>query len=161
MGFGTIVIAIIIGICVGLDLIKKTKKVSKRDADLSNGSSKQYNMQFEYRTISAKRCREVNSMHIRDLSAPDYDTVFLANGKKFVTNHDESILFYRLFLSKPTDNERKAVFVCIRDHQTRSITVELDEINGDSICEDEDLLKVWVYLLSSTTIIQSYIDTGL
>ena len=161
MGFSTIVIAIIIGICVGLDLIKKVKKASKRNVDLPSGASKQYDMQFEYRTISAKRCREINSMHIRDLSASDYNTVFLADGKKFVTNYDESLLFFRLFLSKPTDSERKAVFACIRDHQIKSVTVELDEVNGDSICENEDLLKVWAYLLSNTTIIQSFIDTGL
>lgn len=150
MNVSTIVMAVIIGTCVGLDAIKKTKKVPK-----------QYNMEFEYRQISAKRCREINSMRIRDLSAPDYNTVFVADDKEFVTNRDESILFYRLFLSEHTDNERKAVYVCIRDNQLKSLTVEFDEFNGGGIYEDDDLLKVWNELLTNSTMVQSYINTGI
>ena len=155
MSFSTIVIAVIIGTCVGLDAIKKTKKAQ------ANETPKQYNMEFEYRQISAKRCGEVNSMRIRDLSAQDYNTVLVADDKKFVTNRDETILFYRLFLSKPTDAERKAVYVCIREHQLRSLTVEFNELNGGGIYEDDDLLKVWNELLTGSTMLQSFINTGL
>lgn len=155
MSFSSLVIAIIIGTCVGLDAIKKTKKAPASE------TPKQYNMEFEYRQISTERCAEINNMRIRDLSASDYNAVFSADGKNFVTNRDETILFYRLFLSDPTDNERKAVYACIRDQQLRSLTVEFDEFSGGGIYEDDDLLNVWNEMLTNSTILQSYINTGL
>lgn len=154
MRFSTIVTGIIIGICVWLDKINKVKKASESNVHPANEPPKQYNMDFEYRQISAERCGEINSMRIRDLSASEDDTVFCADGKNFVTNQDESILFYRLFLSEDTgDENRKAVFLCIRDRESHSLTVEFKGSN--IIWEDENLLNIWNHLLSNTVMLHS------
>lgn len=42
-----------------------------------------------------------------------------------------------------------------------SLTVEFDELNGCGIYEDDDLLKVWNELLMNSTMVQSFINTGL
>ena len=161
MGFRGIMIAVIIGIGVFLDMTRKSKKDKEDKNSGSNTPSmptKKYNMEFEYRQISAGRCGEVNNMRIRDLSASDYNTVFIADGKSFVTNKDESVLFCRLQIQENADHgERKVVFLCIRDNECCTFTVELVGKDSDKIYEEADLMTVWNHMLSESSLLRYYI----
>ena len=158
MGFRGIMIAVVIGIGVLLDMERKRINSGISGSNPPIAPTKKYNMEFEYRKIGARRRREVNGMRIRDLSASDYNTVFKANGKKFVTNKDESILFCPFFVQEnPDQGERKAVFLCIRDNESITVTVDYAESDSHRIYEDMDLMTVWNHLLSESSMIRYYI----
>ena len=159
MEFKGLLIAVTIGIGVLLEMEKKRIDGIRGGGNAPSDPTKKYNMEFEYRKIGAKRRREVNSMRIRDLSVPDYNTVFKANGKYFVTNKDESILFCPFFVQENIEQgEHKAVFLCIKDYERITVTVDYSDSDSHGIYEDMDLMTVWNHLLSESSLIRYYIN---
>ena len=162
MEFRGIIIAAVIGIGVLLDI--ERKRINRINSEVSGGNTpsaptKKYNTEFEYRKISAKRRREIKRMHIRDRSVSDENAVFNADGKSFVTNKDESILFWRSHIQEnPGRGERQAVFFCIRDAECCSFTVDLDREDRDRIYAEGDLMTAWNHMLSEFSLLRYYIN---
>ena len=158
MGFRRIIIAVIIGIGVLLDMERKRINSGNSGGNTPSAPTKKYNMEFEYRQISAKRRREINRMRIRDRSASKEGTVFSADGRSFVTNKDESVLFCRSHIQEnPGQGERQAVFFCIRDNECCTFAVDLDREERDRIYVEADLMTAWNHMLSEFSLLRYYI----
>ena len=129
--------------------LKKNKNIKAQKTKQPSKHTKRYNREFEYREISAKRCREVNRMCIKDLSAPGDNMIFLADGKTFVTNKDESLLFYRYLLPGHNEgDENKAFVLFIKEMNVYRVTIELDSY--DEMYGSGNLLEIINHAMSKS-----------
>lgn len=158
MEFRRIIIVTIIGIGALLDMERKRINSGKSGSNTPSAPTKKYNMEFECRQISAKRRREIKRMRIRDRSASDESAVFSADGRSFVTNKDESVLFCRSHIQEnPGQGDRQAVFFCIRDDECCTFAVDLDREERDRIYVEADLMTAWNHMLSEFSLLRYYI----
>ena len=98
--------------------------------------------ELEYREISEERCKEINSWKIQD---PYGDgKIFTAEGKDFVTNRDESILFCRAFRPRTElIGEYHIVYLFIKNEEYHFVSYELisysDEKRGSISVRNEEI----------------------
>lgn len=96
-------------------------------------------MELEYGEICEERCREIDSWEIHDPYG--YGEVFTAERIKFVTNEDESILFYCAFMPTHDDYDRYySIYLLIREKETVLGVERLGKDQKDTIKQDIGLL---------------------
>lgn len=99
-------------------------------------------MELEYRKISEERCKEINSWEIQD---PYRDgKIFTTEGKDFVTNKDESILFCRAFRPNPEFMGKYHVaYLFINNKEYHFVSYDLisyaDEKSGSISVRNEEI----------------------
>lgn len=64
-------------------------------------------MEYDYRSISPKRCQEINEMKIPSPLPPYYPDYFVMDreGKKYLSSEDENLIFTPAFIPLPADKE--------------------------------------------------------
>ena len=136
--------------------LKQNRNIKAQKTKQPSKHTKKYNREFEYREISAKRCREVNRMCIRDLSAPGNDMIFLADGKTFVTNKDETLLCYRFILpGHNEEDENKADVLFIKEMNVYHVTIELDSY--DEMYGSGNLLEIINHTISKSASFETFV----
>ena len=100
-------------------------------------------MKLKYREIKRRRCKEIDRWKIKD---PYGDgTIFTAEGEKFVTNWNESVLFCHAFSPRSeVSNEHYAVFLFIKNKEYNFVRYDLisyaDEKRGSTSVRYEDFV---------------------